>query len=195
MTRLAAWERGSSGSPGEANGHGQGPFPAIPRLLLEAFQIELPGRGLGARHQSLKKAWVEALEDRVQGVKQRVEEAKQRMGAAAQRLSERRGVDSAEEEGPTALRAQEKDPLAEATDLPVVARLIVEIRSDGSRTLARGALEDVVTGERVQIEANGGSPAQLAASLAGSLLTTPFALGRYARAVVRQRLRRGDGER
>jgi hypothetical protein len=142
----------------------------------------------------LKKAWVEALEGRVQGVKQRVGEAKQRMEAAAQRLSERHGADSAEQ-GPTALRAQEKDPLAEATDLPVVARLIVEIRSDGSRTLARGALEDVVTGERVQIEANGGSPAQLAASLAGSLLTTPFALGRYARAVVRQRLRRGDGER
>jgi len=142
----------------------------------------------------LKKAWQEALEDRVQGVKQRVEEAKQRMGAAAQRLSERRGVEISGE-GPTALRAQEKDPLAEASDLPVVARLIVEIRSDGTRTQARGALEDAVTGERVQIDANGGSPAQLAASLAGSLLTTPFALGRYARAVVRQRLRRGDGER
>jgi hypothetical protein len=141
----------------------------------------------------LKKAWVEALEDRVQGVRERVEEAKQRMGAAAQRLSERRGTEAGAP--PTALRAQEKDPLAEASDLPVVARLIVEIRSDGSHTLARGALEDVVTGERVQIEANGGSPAQLAASLAGSLLTTPFALGRYARAVVRQRLRRGDGER
>jgi hypothetical protein len=141
----------------------------------------------------LKKAWVEALEDRVQGVKQRVEEAKQRMGVAAQRLSERRGIETGEP--PTALRTEEKDPLADAPDLPVVARLIVEIRSDGSRTLARGALEDAVTGERVQIEANGGSPAQLAASLAGSLLTTPFALGRYARAVVRQRLRRGDGER
>jgi hypothetical protein len=141
----------------------------------------------------LKKAWVEALEDRVQGVKQRVEEAKQRMGAAAQRLSDRRGSEAGAP--PTALRTEEKDPLAEASDLPVVARLIVEIRSDGSRTLARGALEDAVTGERVQLEANGGSPAQLAASLAGSLLTTPFALGRYARAVVRQRLRRGDGER
>ena len=141
----------------------------------------------------MKKAWVEALEDRVQGVKQRVEEAKQRMEAAAQRLSDRRGAEAGAP--PVALRTQEKDPLAEASDLPVVARLIVEIRSDGARTLARGALEDVVTGERVQLEANGGSPAQLAASLAGSLLTTPFALGRYARAVVRQRLRRGDGER
>jgi sugar-specific transcriptional regulator TrmB len=148
----------------------------------------------------LKKAWVEALEDRVQGVKQRVEEAKQQLEAAAQRLSERRapgavGPSAAGESTSTAVRAPENAPLAESPELPVVARLIVEIRSDGSRTLARGALEDVVTGERVQLEANGGSPAQLAASLAGSLLATPFALGRYARAVVRQRLRRGDGER
>ena len=154
----------------------------------------MPEAELRAKPQSLKKPWVEALEDRVQGVKQRVEEAKQRMEAAAQRLSDRRGIEGVPE-APTALRAQEKDPLAEAPDLPVVARLIVEIRSDGSRTQARGALEDAVTGERVQIDASGGSPAQLAASLAGSLLTTPFALGRYARAVVRQRLRRGDGER
>jgi hypothetical protein len=148
----------------------------------------------------LKKAWVEALEDRVQGVKQRVEEAKQRVEAAAQRLSERRapgaaGSSAGGESTSTAVRAAENAPLAESPELPVVARLIVEIRSDGSRTVARGALEDVVTGERVQLEANGGSPAQLAASLAGSLLATPFALGRYARAVVRQRLRRGDGER
>jgi hypothetical protein len=158
----------------------------------------------------LKKPWVEALEGHVQGVKQRVEEARQRVGAVARELSERRAPsgaqiseqDSKEPAGKepsakatTAVRARDEEPLAEVPDLPVVARLIVEIRSDGSRTLARGALEDVVTGERVSLEANGGSPAQLAASLAGSLLSTPFALGRYARAVVRQRLRRGDGER
>jgi hypothetical protein len=160
----------------------------------------------------LKKPWVEALEGHVQGVKQRVEEAKQRVGAVARELSERRtpsGTQSSVNEasvrepaakdppakGTTAVRAVDKDPLADVPDLPVVARLIVEIRSDGSRTLARGALEDVVTGERVSLEASGGSPAQLAASLAGSLLSTPFALGRYARAMVRQRLRRGDGER
>jgi len=122
------------------------------------------------------------------------------VGEVARGLSERRapgaaGANPTEDASSTAVRAAEKDPLAELGELPVVARLIVEIRSDGSHTLARGALEDVLTGERVSLEANGGSPAALAASLAGSLLSTPFALGRYARAVVRQRLRRGDGER
>jgi hypothetical protein len=145
----------------------------------------------------LKKPWVEALEDRV---RQQVEDAKQRVGEVARGLSERRSAGGAEassapDRRSTAVRVSEKDPLAELGELPVVARLIVEIRSDGSHTLARGALEDLVTGERVALEANGGSPAALAASLVGSLLSTPFALGRYARAVVRQRLRRGDGER
>jgi len=148
----------------------------------------------------LKNTWVAALEDRARGVRQRLEEAKQRVGEVARGLSERRGPNGAEpypaqEQSSTAVRAPEKDPLVEVGELPVVARLIVEIRSDGSRTVARGALEDVASGERVSLEANGGSPVQLAASLAGSLITTPFALGRYARDVVRQRLRRGDGER
>ena len=62
---------------------------------------------------------------------------------------------------------------------PVVARTIVEIRSDGSRTIARGALEDVATGQRVAIEAKGGTPFQLALSLVRSLAQLPrFALTR-----------------
>lgn len=151
----------------------------------------------GARSRALKKPWVEALEGRVQEVRQRVEqsveEAKQRVEAAAQRLSEQRMAERrTETRQNTAVQAVPNAPLADAPDLPVVARLVVEIRSDGSRTLARGALEDVVTGERVAVEANGGSPAQLAASLAGNLLTTPFALGRYAKAVMQKRLRRGE---
>ena len=78
---------------------------------------------------------------------------------------------------------------------PVVARMIVEIRSDGTRTVARGALEDIVTGERVKIEASGGSPVQLAASLASNLLSTPFMLGRAAAgALVRGRLGRGGSK-
>jgi hypothetical protein len=52
---------------------------------------------------------------------------------------------------------------------PVVARMIVEIRSDGSRTIARGAIEDVVNGQRTAIEARGDSPLQLAMKLARSL--------------------------
>jgi hypothetical protein len=60
---------------------------------------------------------------------------------------------------------------------PVVARMIVEIRSDGSRTIARGALEDVATGQRAAIEAKGGTPMQLALSLVRSLGQLPrFAL-------------------
>ena len=150
----------------------------------------------------MKKAWVENLEERV---KQRVGEAKQRVEAVAQRLAERRAPADAgaqaSDSAPKAARASEvattsqgPGTLMEDAELPVVARLIVEIRSDGTRTLARGALEDVLTGERVALEAKGGSPMQLAASLAGSLLTTPFALGRAASAAMRRRLGR-SGER
>jgi len=56
---------------------------------------------------------------------------------------------------------------------PVVARLIVEIRSDGSRTIARGAIEDVASGQRTTIEARGDSPIQLAIALARSLTQLP----------------------
>lgn len=56
---------------------------------------------------------------------------------------------------------------------PVVARMIVEIRSDGSRTIARGAVEDTATGQRTTIEATGSSPIQLAIALARSLTQLP----------------------
>jgi hypothetical protein len=56
---------------------------------------------------------------------------------------------------------------------PVVARLIVEIRSDGSRTIARGAMEDVASGQRTTVEARGDSPIQLALALARSLTQLP----------------------
>jgi hypothetical protein len=58
-------------------------------------------------------------------------------------------------------------------DLPIVARLVVEVRSDGRRTIARGGLEDVATGKRVTIDARGDSPAQLALALARSLFRLP----------------------
>ncbi|MFO0566971.1 MAG: hypothetical protein U0263_14990 [Polyangiaceae bacterium] len=70
--------------------------------------------------------------------------------------------------------------LAERPDEPpVVARMIVEIRSDGSRTIARGAIEEATTGERVAIEAHGSSPLALATSLAKSMFSAP-ALARQA---------------
>lgn len=56
---------------------------------------------------------------------------------------------------------------------PVVARLVVEIRSDGSRTIARGAMEDTVNGVSTAIEARGDSPLQLAIALARSLTQLP----------------------
>lgn len=78
---------------------------------------------------------------------------------------------------------------------PVVARLVVEIRSDGTRTVARGAMEDLVTGQRTKVEASGGSPVQLAASLAGSLITTPKKLGDLAGAVLRSKMARRLGKK
>ena len=69
--------------------------------------------------------------------------------------------------------------LDERREPPVVARLVVEIRSDGSRTIARGAIEDLTVGQQVSIEAHGTTPASLAMSLVGSLLRVP-ALGRLA---------------
>ena len=58
-------------------------------------------------------------------------------------------------------------------ELPVVARLIVEVRSDGTRTIARGGLEDKTSGQRVTIDARGDSPAQLALALARSIFRLP----------------------
>ncbi|HWO07837.1 MAG TPA: hypothetical protein VNN80_00115 [Polyangiaceae bacterium] len=138
----------------------------------------------------MKKGWVQALERRALEVKQRVEATAQRMAEArvpirddAPRVGERTG-------GPLAPSEPGQVPAA-YDEPPVVARMIVEIRSDGTRTVARGALEDIMSGERVKIEASGGSPIQLAASLASSLLSTPFMLGRATSALVRNRLGRG----
>lgn len=56
---------------------------------------------------------------------------------------------------------------------PVVARLVVEIRSDGSRTIARGAVEDIASGLRTMVEARGDSPLQLAIALGRALTQLP----------------------
>ncbi|MEZ6187808.1 MAG: hypothetical protein R3F62_22715 [Planctomycetota bacterium] len=66
---------------------------------------------------------------------------------------------------------------AEDADLPVVARLVIEVRSDGTRTVARGGLEDLQGGQRVSLEAKGGSPLELSAQLAKGLMTSPLWLG------------------
>jgi hypothetical protein len=77
--------------------------------------------------------------------------------------------------------------VVESKEPPVVARLVVEIRSDGSRTIARGALEDVTTGQTAMIDAQGTSPIQLAFALARSLSQLPKL---SARTVLRKLLKK-----
>jgi hypothetical protein len=73
----------------------------------------------------------------------------------------------------------------------VVARLMVEIRSDGRRTIARGAAEDRVSGERVAIELRAGSPFELLLSLARTIGSLP-ALARTTFGALRGRRDRED---
>ncbi|HKQ71072.1 MAG TPA: hypothetical protein VJT73_17115 [Polyangiaceae bacterium] len=72
-------------------------------------------------------------------------------------------------------------------DLPVVARLMVEIRSDGSTTIARGAMEDNLTGQKVAVEASGATPLALALSLAKSIAGTPWMAAQAFRALLKKR--------
>lgn len=88
------------------------------------------------------------------------------------------------------LVARAPDEVVEAGEPPVVARMVIEIRSDGTRTIARGAMEDVVHGERTAIEARGDSPLSLALALARSITQLPRLA---ARSAVRGLLGRGKG--
>ncbi|HWO17920.1 MAG TPA: hypothetical protein VNO30_04065 [Kofleriaceae bacterium] len=82
--------------------------------------------------------------------------------------------------------------LEQTTEPPVVARLVVEIRSDGSRTIARGAVEDTATGQRTTLEARGDSPLQLAIALARTLTQLPRLTARQAVRGLLGRRRGGD---
>lgn len=75
-------------------------------------------------------------------------------------------------------------------DLPVVARLVVEVRSDGTRVVARGAMEDKETGQRVAVEARAEHMLELAAALFRLALSAPQ-LARQARHALRKRLQGG----
>jgi len=70
--------------------------------------------------------------------------------------------------------------LATDDDLPVVARLVVEIRSDGRRTVARGAIEDVASGVKTAVVARGESPVRLALDLARAIASLPRLAARGA---------------
>lgn len=82
--------------------------------------------------------------------------------------------------------------LATDEELPVVARLVVEIRSDGRRTVARGAMEDVTTGTKTAVVARGDSPVRLALELARSIARLPRLA---ALSAVRGLLGRRSGDR
>ncbi|NVB43057.1 hypothetical protein G6O69_34865 [Pseudenhygromyxa sp. WMMC2535] len=60
---------------------------------------------------------------------------------------------------PGSLREVEDEP-------PIVARMVVEIRSDGSTTIARGAVEDRLGDQQVAVEAKADSPMALSLALA-----------------------------
>jgi hypothetical protein len=81
--------------------------------------------------------------------------------------------------GPASVPGRRED-----SEPPVVARLVVEIRSDGSRTIARGALEDTITGERTMVEARGTTPLALMVSLSRSLVGIPALARKAARALL-----------
>jgi hypothetical protein len=68
------------------------------------------------------------------------------------------------------LRETEPGHVRAGDELPVVARMVIEVRSDGTRTLARGAMEDLVTGQQVAIETPAMTPLELAAHLSRTVL-------------------------
>ncbi len=78
------------------------------------------------------------------------------------------------------LEQKQAAPLEEKKELPIVTRLVIEIRSDGSRTVARGAIEDARTGEKVELNAEGATPLLLIASLLRSLTDVPALAKRAA---------------
>ena len=99
----------------------------------------------------------------------------------------------AEIEGEGVSDAIEEPPnrAAELVDeLPVVARLVVEIRSDGRRTIARGAMEDLDAGVEVAVEAKGDTPLGLAWALARTVFSMPSLARATARGLLERRTKK-----
>ncbi|HEY2735550.1 MAG TPA: hypothetical protein VGI70_16250 [Polyangiales bacterium] len=74
-----------------------------------------------------------------------------------------------------------RDVPVQVDEPPVVAQLMIEIRSDGSRTIARGALNDLRSGESAQVHAEGRTPTELMLSLAQALIALPTSLLKHVR--------------
>lgn len=104
-------------------------------------------------------------------------------GREAARRAGQRILDPGVEQEKVALDKVPEAPLDQSSEPPVVARLMIEIRSDGSRTVARGALEDVATGQKVAVVADGKSPLDLVRSLSSSLLGLPSFVSRISRSL------------
>lgn len=81
-------------------------------------------------------------------------------------------------DGPEALTRVTASSVAAAEPLPVVARLAIEIRSDGIRTVARGAMHDLGSDQQVAIEVSAGSVMELGARLAAAVGKTLLSLPR-----------------
>lgn len=90
---------------------------------------------------------------------------------------------------PVAARPSRDLPVA-VEELPVVARLIVEVRSDGTRTIARGAMEDAASGTQAAIEATGSTPLELALTLAKSIMSAPWFARQLARGGLKALIRK-----
>jgi hypothetical protein len=89
-------------------------------------------------------------------------------------------------DSPVVQSTEQRDLNHPPDEPPVVARLVIEIRSDGTRTIARGALEDQTTGQKVALRAEGTTPSHLASSLVSSLIKLPlFGVARDAPSMVR----------
>ena len=81
---------------------------------------------------------------------------------------------------------EKKGPAPLEPEPPVVARLVIEIRSDGTRTIARGLAEDVARGEKVSIDAHGATPLQLAVSLLKSLKDIPALARSFSKGLLKK---------
>lgn len=95
-------------------------------------------------------------------------------------MSDRRPPSPPDDDTVDLVDASRDRALSSDDDLPVVARLVVEIRSDGRRTVARGAIEDVGSGVKTAVVARGDSPVRLAVDLARAIARLPRMAARSA---------------
>ena len=88
-------------------------------------------------------------------------------------------------EEPVELEPRKPNPLVNPENLPVVARIMIEIRSDGTRTMARGALDDVLNEQQTAIELPPMTPLELSAALSATISRTLLETPGAARAALR----------